>query len=94
MKMVRARVIVEGLVQGVFFRANTQEVARRHGVTGWVRNNPDGSVEAVLEGRDEDVKKVIEWCHSGPPSARVRNVDVQWEDYKGEFNDFSIMYSY
>lgn len=67
-----------------------QEVARDLGVTGWVRNLPDGRVEAVLEGEEESVKKVIEWARRGPPLARVEEVKVVWEEYKGEFNDFYI----
>lgn len=90
MANVRAHIFVSGIVQGVFFRASMREVARKYGVTGWVRNLPDGRVEAVLEGSEEAVKKVIEWAHRGPPLARVENVEVRWEEYKGEFRDFSI----
>ncbi|HXI09280.1 MAG TPA: acylphosphatase, partial [Thermodesulfobacteriota bacterium] len=64
MVMVRAHLIIEGLVQGVFFRATAEEVARRHGVCGWVKNNPNGTVEAVLEGHEDTVKKVIGWCRT------------------------------
>jgi acylphosphatase len=92
MKAVRAHVIIEGFVQGVFFRANTADVARTHGVGGWVRNNYDGTVEAVFEGEEEAVKKVLGWCHRGPPGARVENVITNWEDSKGEFDDFSIRF--
>ncbi|RLE93840.1 MAG: acylphosphatase [Thermoprotei archaeon] len=91
-KMVRAHLFISGRVQGVFFRANMRRVAREHGVKGWVRNLPDGRVEAVLEGPEDAVKKVIEWAHRGPPLARVERVEVHWEEYKGEFNDFSIRY--
>ena len=89
---VRAHVIVEGLVQGVYFRANTKRVAEEHDVNGWVRNRPDGSVEAVFEGTREDVERVIAWCHRGPWGARVDDVKVEWEDYKGEFTGFTIRY--
>jgi len=89
-RLVRARIIVSGLVQGVFYRATMQEVARSLGVTGWVRNLPDGRVEAVAEGDEEAVKKLIEWAWRGPPLARVENVEVKWEDYRGEFRDFYI----
>lgn len=88
MKMSRAHIIVSGIVQGVFFRATTAEVARRHNVYGWVKNNPDGTVEAVLEGEDGPVKDVIEWCRTGPPGARVDGLRVTWEEYLGEFDDF------
>lgn len=67
-----------------------QEVARSLGVTGWVRNLPDGRVEAVAEGDEEAVKKLIEWAWRGPRLARVENVEVKWEDYRGEFRDFYI----
>lgn len=94
MKMVRARVVVEGIVQGVYFRATTTEVARENGVRGWVRNRPDGTVEAVMEGAEPAVKKVIEWCHEGPPMARVTGVSVEWADYADEFDDFHSLTSY
>lgn len=89
-KLVRAHIYVSGLVQGVFFRASMQEVARSLGVRGWVRNLPDGRVEAVLEGEEDKVLKVIEWARKGPPLARVEEVKVEWEEYRGEFRDFSI----
>jgi len=89
-KLVRAHIYVSGLVQGVFFRASMQEVARSLGVTGWVRNLPDGRVEAVVEGDEDKVRKLIEWAWRGPPLARVENVEVKWEEYRGEFRDFHI----
>lgn len=92
MSIVRAHVYVEGRVQGVFFRANTADKAYSLSLTGWVRNCPDGSVEAVFEGKKEAVEKIISWCHKGPPGAFVRNVDVEWEEPTGEFKKFSIKY--
>jgi len=90
---VRAHLLVRGLVQGVFFRANMKRVAEQHGVRGWVRNLPDGeTVEAVLEGRREDVEKVICWSLRGPPHAIVRELRVEYQEYKGEFSDFRIRY--
>ncbi|MCS7136073.1 MAG: acylphosphatase [Nitrososphaerota archaeon] len=89
---VRAHVYVSGVVQGVFFRSNTKRMADRLGVKGWVRNLPDGRVEAVFEGEREAVVSMIEWCHRGPPDAIVENVEVKWEEYKGEFKDFRIIY--
>ena len=91
-KMVRAHLKIYGLVQGVFFRSTMKQVAYRLGVTGWVRNLPDGSVEAVVEGPEDRVRKIIEWAHRGPPLARVERVEVTWEEYKGEFKDFRIKY--
>jgi acylphosphatase len=91
---VRAHVFVSGMVQGVFFRSETQYEAKKRGVTGWVRNLPDGRVEAVFEGEEEKVKELINFCKHGPPGARVTGVDVLWENYKGEFKDFEIRYGY
>lgn len=88
----RARVIIGGMVQGVFFRYSTQEVATRLNVLGWVKNRWDGKVEAVFEGERDGVEKMIEWCHKGPPGAHVQSVDTHWEDYLGEFEQFSTVY--
>jgi acylphosphatase len=84
--------LVSGRVQGVFFRSETQHEARRHGVTGWVRNLPDERVEAVFEGEVEDVKRLLEFCRRGPPGARVTRTEVNWEDYSGNFKDFDIRF--
>ncbi len=92
MEKVRARVIIEGRVQGVFFRYHTQEMADRLGVKGWVKNRRDGCVEAVFEGDRETVDRVIEWCHRGPSEAKVTKASVTWEDYVGEYEDFSVTY--
>jgi len=92
--MVRAHVYVSGMVQGVFFRTETQDEASRRGVTGWVRNLRDGKVEAVFEGEKEKVAELVEFCRRGPRGARVTRIDVSWEDYKGEFQDFFVRYSY
>jgi acylphosphatase len=92
MEKVRARVIVEGRVQGVFFRHHTQATAFRLGVKGWVKNRRDGCVEAVFEGDREQVNQIIRWCHLGPSEAKVRNVSVTWELYTAEFEDFSVTY--
>lgn len=82
--MSRARVRVRGRVQGVFFRAEAAERARSLGLGGWVRNCPDGSVEAVFEGNDERVASMVDWCGRGPSGARVDGVDVKWEQAVGE----------
>ncbi|MEM1569069.1 MAG: acylphosphatase [Pyrobaculum sp.] len=92
MEFVRAHLFVRGRVQGVFFRQSMREVASRNGVRGWVRNRSDGrTVEAVLEGPRDAVLKVVEWAKVGPPGARVEDVEVRWEEYRGEFNDFRIL---
>ena len=83
MAAVRAHVYVSGLVQGVSFRWYAIQQARRRGVAGWVRNLPDGRVEAVFEGADADVKALVDWCREGPPSARVSGVEVVSEEPEG-----------
>lgn len=93
MKKVRARVIVSGRVQGVFFRYETRNEALNRNVKGWVKNRRDGSVEAVFEGDEEDVKYMIDWCKKGPPMARVKDVQVEWEEYRGEYDGFHISYN-
>jgi acylphosphatase len=80
---VRAHVHISGLVQGVSFRWYAIQHARRAGVGGWVRNVPDGRVEAVFEGPSDAVTALVEWCHEGPSSARVTGVDVVWEEPEG-----------
>jgi acylphosphatase len=87
---IRTHVLVEGRVQGVFFRAETRCIAQQHNLTGWVRNLPDGRVEAVFEGEEDDVEKAVQWCHKGPPSAMVTKVAVKKEPCTGEFETFSI----
>ncbi|HWR73312.1 MAG TPA: acylphosphatase [Nitrospirota bacterium] len=94
MDTLRAHVIVHGLVQGVWFRASTKEEALRIGVGGWVRNLPDGSVEAVFEGDKKKVEEIVDWCHKGPPGARVSTVDITWETPRNEFARFEIRYGY
>jgi acylphosphatase len=79
----RAHVFVSGLVQGVNFRWYTTERARQRGLGGWVRNIPDGRVEAVFEGAEADVRSLVEWCRQGPRSARVAGVEVVWEEPEG-----------
>ena len=87
---VRAHVYISGRVQGVFFRSETDDQARAHQVTGWIRNMSDGRVETVFEGEGTNVKKLIEYCKRGPPGARVTRVDVKWEQVKDEFAGFEV----
>ena len=86
----RAHVIFKGRVQGVWFRAHTKGKADEMEVTGWVRNNPDGSVETVFEGPEESVKAVIDWCQTSQPHAIVSAVEVQWKGFSGGFQGFDI----
>ncbi|WP_448384212.1 acylphosphatase [Desulfosoma sp.] len=90
MEKKRVHVWISGRVQGVFYRAYTQDAARTHGVTGWVRNLPDGRVEAVFEGDARAVDAMVQWCHRGSPLSRVDRVEVQEEPYQGEFADFGV----
>jgi acylphosphatase len=88
MAKVRAHVFISGKVQGVFFRQTTKERAESLDVSGWVRNLPDGRVEAVFEGEEPAVKTVVEYCYHGPSRAKVTDVEVSWEEYVGEFRNF------
>jgi acylphosphatase len=89
---VRCHIFVSGKVQGVFFRQNTLEKAKALGLKGWVKNTQDERVEAIFEGEKEKVEKILEWMKIGPPLARVENVEIRFEDFKGEFDDFEIRY--
>jgi len=91
-KMARARVVIEGRVQGVFFRAATRDEARARGLQGWVRNLPDGRVEALFEGELAAVEQMVAWCHKGPPYAYVHQVQVDWQPYQGDQLDFRVAY--
>jgi acylphosphatase len=81
--VVRYRVLISGRVQGVFFRAACRRLAERHGVSGWVRNLPDGTVEAVFEGPAADVRRLVDWSRTGPRSAVVEDVQVAAEQPEG-----------
>jgi acylphosphatase len=88
----RIHVIVQGRVQGVFFRAYTKEEADRLGLVGWVRNRHDGKVEAIIEGEAAAVDRMIDWLHDGSPMANVVRVQVAEEEATGEHRGFSINY--
>lgn len=88
--MIRKHVFFEGKVQGVFFRANTRDKAREVGIEGWVKNLRDGRVEAVFEGPEEKVDRVIGWCKNNQPHARVDDVEIEVEEASGEFNEFFV----
>ncbi|MFH0860566.1 MAG: acylphosphatase [Candidatus Altiarchaeota archaeon] len=89
---LRARIIVSGRVQGVYFRAHAKDEALKLNLRGWVRNLPDRMVEAVIEGDDKSVKKMVDWCRTGPPSARVESIEVEWEKPSDEFSSFTVRY--
>jgi acylphosphatase len=80
----RAHVVVKGRVQGVFFRAETRNRAQSLGLAGWVRNNPDGSVEAAFEGDRERIESLVAWCRKGPALAEVDEVAVDWVEPQNE----------
>jgi acylphosphatase len=86
----RAKVLISGRVQGVLFRARAMQKAVQQSVNGWVRNLPDGRVEAVFEGEKDAVDTMVDFCREGPRGAMVIGVDVKWESFTGEFKDFKI----
>jgi len=83
--------LVRGRVQGVFFRASVQREARRLGLTGWVKNQSDGTVEFSAEGEEDGLKELLGWAQRGPSAARVDRVDTRWRGYTGEYTDFRIV---
>lgn len=87
------RTKIEGQVQGVNFRMATVHAAKKNGVSGWVMNKPDGSVEAFFEGNADRVDTMLDWCRKGPSHASVSNVTAEEEDFTGRYTDFSVRYS-
>jgi acylphosphatase len=81
---------ISGRVQGVYYRASMLQEAQRLGLTGWVMNRPDGSVEAVAEGWKAKIEELIAWCHQGPQGARIAGVEVQWQKPENSFFGFAI----
>jgi acylphosphatase len=88
MALKRVNLIVRGRVQGVFFEATAQREARRLGLTGWVGNRRDGSIELLVEGEEDTLREIVAWSQKGPSAARVDGVDVRWRSYTGQFHDF------
>ena len=91
-RKISVRLLIRGKVQGVYFRFNMQEVAKKSGVIGWVRNLPDGNVEALVEGNKEDVNEVVEWSKIGPENAKVDDVELEYGQYLGNSDEFIIRY--
>ena len=89
--MKRMYVTISGKVQGVAFRHDTRRTALSLNLTGWVKNLPDGRVEAVFEGENDSIDAMRAWCSKGPPLAHVLHVDIQEKSYKGEFSDFRVL---
>jgi acylphosphatase len=86
----RAHVRISGQVQGVFFRDSTRQKAEELNLAGWVKNLPDGMVEAVFEGPSEKIREMVRWCEEGPQHASVENVDTDFEDAGGELDGFEV----
>lgn len=91
MAQTKATVVISGRVQGVAFRHYTKQTADQQRVYGWVRNNLDGTVEAVFEGEESAVRTVIDWCRQGPDMARVDSVHIVWHEASEEFDSFSVL---
>lgn len=87
---IQMHVLVTGIVQGVFFRVETEKTASDNNVTGWVKNLGDGSVEAVFEGAKDDVDKVVKWCHHGSDASFVANVEAKEQTPLSNFDKFEI----
>ena len=92
MAIKRVRATIYGRVQGVAFRAHTQHEATRLGITGWVANRQDGSVQVVAEGQEAALKQLLSWLQHGPPAANVTQVETVWADSTREFHSFQVRY--
>jgi acylphosphatase len=88
----RLHVLIAGRVQGVFFRAHTRDEAIARGLAGWVRNLPDGRVEALFEGEQDVLNSMLAWCHQGPRYSYVDRVETEWQPYRGDLQSFRIVY--
>lgn len=91
MEKKRVHLIIFGSVQGVFFRASTQQKANELGLKGWVKNRVDGTVELTVDGESDKLKSLVKWCKSGPKHAIVDYIEVSWDDFKDEFTDFRVI---
>lgn len=91
MDNIRIHVYISGRVQGVGYRYSTYTQALKIGIKGWVRNIYDGRVEAIFEGEEEVVEKMLEWCKNGPPMSYVSDIELHKQPYSGEFTSFKIV---
>jgi acylphosphatase len=91
MALKQLQLIIRGRVQGVYFRASTQREARRLGLSGWVKNRADGSLEILAEGEEASIRELYGWAQKGPSAARVERVDTRWRSFTGDFPDFRIV---
>jgi acylphosphatase len=92
MEMARLRAKIHGIVQGVNFRYYTRLKAQELGIKGWVRNNPDGTVEVDAEGEKEALSRLLEFLHRGPPSAVVTKVEAEWLPFQGLYDSFKVRF--
>ena len=92
MENVRVHLIVEGRVQGVWYRDSTRIKASELGIKGWVKNRRDGNVEIVAEGSETNIRKFVEWCHEGPPYAAVTKITESPREFRNEFKSFNIVF--
>lgn len=90
MSIKRVHLIIQGKVQGVFFRASTNDKAKELGLKGFVRNRQDGTVEVIAEGNEKKLLDLVNWCQIGPERARVDSVEQDWQPYIAQFDDFTI----
>lgn len=91
--MKRVIIKIYGNVQGVFFRVNTKRKADELELRGYVKNEPDGTILIVAEGKKENLQKLIEWCYRGPEDARIEKINIDWQEPTGEFSEFVIRYN-
>lgn len=94
MAMRRIQATISGRVQGVSFRYYTQREAQHLQLTGWVGNQPDGSVMTIAEGSEAALQRFVQFLHQGPPAARISHVTLLWQEASGEFSQFEIRYFY
>lgn len=87
----QVHLVVRGRVHGVFFRASTEQEAKRLGVVGWVKNRPDATVEILAQGHEEALNELVAWAQKGPSAARVDHVDIKWSDATGHFDLFQVL---
>jgi acylphosphatase len=92
MEYAKAHLFIDGMVQGVFYRAFTRDLANNLGLNGWVRNLHDGRVEVVFEGEKGLIEKAVKVCYIGPSGARVSDIDVKWETFVGDQKGFRISF--
>jgi acylphosphatase len=92
MKNVRVHLVVEGRVQGVWYRESTRIKATAIDIKGWVKNRSDGTVEIIVEGLDTDIREFVEWCHTGPPRAVVSKITESSQEFRNEFDSFNIVF--